>query len=126
MVFSFFFFFSWKITSEGIRLGSFLNLTGSQGQKFVQHITTYRGVLLSVSRGVQPSVGRLVVALTQHLCVHRHSAMLMCDRGILPQERIISVPWPLYLTFFTVFVYVYDTKKSYKTSKLMSVLKEKN
>lgn len=57
----FFVSFSWKITSEVNRLGSFLNLVASQGQNFIQRVTPYRSVLLSVSHDAQPSLGRLVV-----------------------------------------------------------------
>lgn len=57
----FFVSFSWKITSEVNRLGSFLNLAASQGQNFIQCVTPYRIVLLSLSNDAQPNLGRLVV-----------------------------------------------------------------
>ncbi|KAK4816069.1 hypothetical protein QYF61_011077 [Mycteria americana] len=37
----------------------------SQGQKFIQHIAPYRGVLLSVSHDVQPDLSRLMISLSE-------------------------------------------------------------
>lgn len=56
-------FFSGKITY----------LIASWGKKFIQHVTPYRGVLLSVSCDVPPNLGRLVVTLIWHL--NNHSAV---------------------------------------------------
>lgn len=109
-------FFSWKFTSEGNRLGSCLNLAASCGQKFMQHVTSYRGVWLSGSRDVQTNQGMLVAILI-YFDIHRHSAMStehFCHRKM--SSKGLSVPWPQYPAFFAVFVYVYD-KNSKRTTK---------
>lgn len=52
------FLFLGRLPLKEVDLIHFLNLTASQGQMFIQHITPYRGVLLSVSRHVQPNRGQ--------------------------------------------------------------------
>lgn len=107
--------FFWKFTSEGNRLGSCLNLAASCKQKFMQHVTSYRGVWHSGSCDVQTNLDMLVTILTWHFNIHRHSAMLtenFWHREMSSKE--LSIPWPQYLAFFAIFVY---DKNLYKCSR---------
>lgn len=118
--------FSWEFTSEGNKLGSCLNLAASCGQKFMQHVTSYRGVWLSGSCDVQTNLGMLVAIQTWHFDIHRDT--VPCQQSIFALGRcpvkdcqshglstLLSLQY-LYL-FMTKFLQIL---------KVTSLLKEKN